>query len=394
MPMTNATPSSPMQTRQLTARFLTPAFLGNAEQDGQWRTPPFKHLLREWWRVAWAEANGWSDDYRAMCCQEGDLFGSAAGESGHRSRVRMRLDRWDRGKLNQWQKTGTVDHPEVRAVVGADLYMGYGPLSYDKATKLKNNAAIQAGEEATLRLAFPKTDQVLLDRALVLMNAFGTLGGRSRNGWGSVQLYPLPGPPPQAGEGEDGANPRAGEGAGRGGPQAEKKPLSLRERGWGEGILRDWRDCLDRDWPHAIGRDGQGALVWQTDAFDDWKQLMRRLAEIKIGLRTQFSFHSGRNAPRPEERHWLSYPVTNHSVKPWDDAVKQKEAKKLGLGNRLPNTLRFKAVQDANGKLRGRIFHVPCRPPAQFDPDIQAIERVWRQVRDYLDELDDLDRKP
>lgn len=42
-----------MQTRDYTARFLTPAFLGNAGQDGQWRTPPFKHLLREWWRVAW-----------------------------------------------------------------------------------------------------------------------------------------------------------------------------------------------------------------------------------------------------------------------------------------------------------------------------------------------------
>ena len=120
---------------------------------------------------------------------------------------------------------------------------------------------------------------------------------------------------------------------------------------------------------------------------------MCRLAEIKIGLRTQFSFHSGRNAPRPEERHWLSYPVTNHSVKPWDDAVKQKEAKKLGLGNRLPNTLRFKAVQDANGKLRGRIFHVPCKPPpVQFRPDIRAIEQVWRQVHAYLDGRGDLNR--
>lgn len=60
-----------METRQFTIRFVTPAFLGNAEQDGQWRAPPFKHLLREWWRVAWAEANGFSNDYRSLREQEG-----------------------------------------------------------------------------------------------------------------------------------------------------------------------------------------------------------------------------------------------------------------------------------------------------------------------------------
>jgi CRISPR-associated protein Cmr1 len=34
--------------------FLTPAFLGNAEQSAQWRTPPIKALLRQWWRVVYA----------------------------------------------------------------------------------------------------------------------------------------------------------------------------------------------------------------------------------------------------------------------------------------------------------------------------------------------------
>ena len=30
-----------MQRMTYRIRFLTPAFLGNAEQSGQWRTPPF-----------------------------------------------------------------------------------------------------------------------------------------------------------------------------------------------------------------------------------------------------------------------------------------------------------------------------------------------------------------
>lgn len=42
-----------MEMINLTYRvsFNTPAFLGNAEQQAQWRTPPFKALLRQWWRV-------------------------------------------------------------------------------------------------------------------------------------------------------------------------------------------------------------------------------------------------------------------------------------------------------------------------------------------------------
>ena len=32
-------------------RVQTPAFLDNAQQQGQWRTLPFKALLRQWWQV-------------------------------------------------------------------------------------------------------------------------------------------------------------------------------------------------------------------------------------------------------------------------------------------------------------------------------------------------------
>ena len=42
-----------MTMRELTYQvsFNTPAFLGNAEQQAQWRTPPFKAMLRQWWRM-------------------------------------------------------------------------------------------------------------------------------------------------------------------------------------------------------------------------------------------------------------------------------------------------------------------------------------------------------
>lgn len=334
-----------METRICRIRFLTPAFLGNAEQNGQWRTPPFKALLRQWWRVAWAKKNAYSNDIGALRAAEGRLFGTAAGDAGNRSLVRLRLDCWNPGELNknQWPSLAKISHPEVKFPVDAGLYLGYGPVTLPRNQKnptLKPNAAIQHDAQATLRLAFPSGTGPLLDRALQLMNRYGTLGGRSRNGWGSFELIP------NRGAFED-ANPP----------------------------IRDWRDCLDRDWPHALGRDNEGVLIWRTEAFEDWKALMRRLAEIKIGLRTQFVFpHAKPPHQQVQPRHWLSYPITTHRTKAWPG------------GARLPNSLRFKVRADGD-RLRGVIFHVPCKPPAQFGPDqhLRQIEYVWQQVHGYLD---------
>ena len=93
---------------------------------------------------------------------------------------------------------------------------------------------------------------------------------------------------------------------------------------------------------------------------------MRRLAEIKIGLRPQFGFTNKGPQGQTADRHWLSYPITGkHRVTAWD-------------GARLPNSLRFRLKRDAADptRLRAVIFHVPCRPPAEFNPDLAAIVRV------------------
>ena len=347
-----------MLTRAYTFRFLTPAFLGNADQDGQWRTPPIKSLLRQWWRVVYASEHlAGPSNVGAMRNAEGLLFGVAADNdaTSQRSQLRIRLNRWDKGRLASWNgfDTERVTHPEVKGrdgrvtPVGAMLYLGYGPLRFAQGqTALKAKAAIQAGEDALLELAVPAgIEGARLDRALWLMHQFGTMGGRSRNGWGSFSLTPT-----------DAATP------------------SL-DAGLDDALTTPWRDALSFDWPHAIGRDERGPLIWQTEAASDWKAVMRRLAEIKIELRTQFSFTPGKNAELPEARHWLSYPVTNHSVRDWD---KQKA--------RLPNSLRFKVRAGRDGRLRGVIFHVPCRPPPAFKPDLAAIKEVWQRVHTCLDQ--------
>ncbi|MCX8098972.1 MAG: hypothetical protein N3F11_08245 [Casimicrobiaceae bacterium] len=345
-----------MQILNFKLTFLTPAFLGDAAQNGRWRTPPIKHELRAWWRVAYAASKQFNFAASEMRKAEALLFGHAWLENdlnergqtvaARKSLVRLRLAHWQEGQLKQaqWPRDITVQHPEVRrngqiTPVGSSLYLGYGPLEHRGGTALKNNAAIQAGEASKLSLALPQDRLPLIDKALALMDRYGTLGGRSRNGWGSYALDPMDGTPAHSVD-----------------------PLPLRR----------WQDALDLDWPHAIGKDEKGALIWRTEPQNDWQSLMKTLASLKIGLRTQFVFL---NPPGTlEDRHWLSYPVGTHPVSGW---------KNLGL--RLPNQLRFKVRKTNDGRLVGVIFHMPHLPPPAFSPNRRVIESVWQKVHRFLD---------
>ena len=349
-------------------KFLTPAFLGNADQSGQWRTPPFKALLRQWWRVAMAKKHGY--DWVKIRETEGRLFGHAwlendKDEKGHKvsgraSRVQIRLETWDKGNLKEWRDDPKVYHKEVGAngrKVGAHLYMGYGPLTYKRKTTFSKDdvAAIDAGQENTLRLVWPN-DEKTLSSVLRLIHWFGTIGGRSRNGWGSLDL-------------NSDENMHV--------PALDKNdPLLL-------DIARPLGECLELEWPHALGRsDGGRLLIWQTkEPRRKWQDTMQDLAKIKIEFRTQFRFDSGNNGPF-QDRHLLAYPITNHNV--------------LGHKPRLANQLRFKVMPTSNGKYRGIAYHLPCcLPQALTQNQNQNVgnewsnpkqKQVWEKVHAVLDE--------
>jgi len=292
-----------MKTLDYTIRFVTPAFLGNAEQAGQWRSPPFKALLRQWWRVAYAAEKQFQVDPAAMRKEEGLLFGHAwleddRDEKGNkvparRSQVRIRLSKWNIGDLKQAPAIGRVAMGKNQ--IPAELYSGYGPVA--PGPKLKGTAAIQAGDEAQLRIAFPKESKI--EQALALMNAYGTLGGRSRNGWGSLELR---------------------------GEHVELKPA-----------VRDWEAAMQMDWPHALGKDDR-TLIWQSSPLVRWEDAMKLLAQVRADMR--------RAVP---DRLMLAYPSTKGTMPGW------------GNSDRVPHSLRFK-VRPEGAQFVAVIFHMPCRP--------------------------------
>jgi CRISPR-associated protein Cmr1 len=350
-----------MIKKEFTVRFNTPAFLGDADQKGAWRTPPFKALLRQWWRVAAAGEKGVDFQSDRLREKEGLLFGHAwlKDEKGKhwamKSEVLVRLTPWEEGRLTKLDKVGQVCHPEVNnprmqpcpsgtpgRMVGADLYLGFGSVG---TRGLSHERAISPSQSAKLLLGFPKKEQEIMAKTIDLIQVFGTLGGRSRNGWGSVVL----------------------------------QDEGLKDA-W--TVLHDWDflgevakeigECMHREWPHAIGRGEDGRLlVWRTPAKAAWMEVMRELARIKIAFRTSLKF----TGLSPEERHVLAYPVTNHEVSAW------------GKENvRIPNQLRFKVIRGQQGFV-GLAFHLPCKLPDKLSPSLPVPRQiqVWEKVHARLD---------
>ena len=342
-----------MIKNEVRIELLTPAFLGDAEQKGIWRTPPLKALLREWWRIAAAPEAGYR--HELLREQEGLLFGNAWLDSGaSQSKVRLALAHWRTGTLTQHVPAPKVDHSEVpedkktkKKEVEPLGYLGYGPVYKGS---LKANAALQADEAGkysnALKLAWPD-QETAIPQVLQLIHWFGSIGGRSRNGWGSLEFAGL---------------------------QALSKNNEALQ-----AVLRPLADCLQLDWPHAIGQDKQGALIWESSkSFGDWKDAMRFLAQTKIGFRTSLGFNTGKGSSRIEERHIIAYPVTNHDVARW------------GGQARLANQLRFKLFRDSQQQLRARLYHTPHACPL---PGVTLDQHaVWQKIHTWLDHNTDLQR--
>lgn len=350
-----------MLTRAYTLRFTTPAFLGNAQQQAQWRTPPIKALIRQWWRVVKAPSVAY--DTARLLAAEKLLFG-AAGEDQKpwgRSKVLLRLEHWSPGTLMP-PKGDFVDHRESPVKkVAANTYLGYGPLGAGK----DRPALDPAKAENLLRIGVLECDAASaylseVTRAITLAAWFGGLGSRSRNGFGSVHWVALGDTPPIG---------------------------ALSAQGL-QGVSIDYGSALKRDWPHAVGTDQDGSLVWLTGKHPNWMSAMKELARLKIALRMSefFEFKSGgkRGHPDPLARHILAYPAGgNHVVRArgWDQV------------GRMANQLRLRVQMDGDG-CRGLIAHVPCGVPAHMRNAVRLPDEhlVWQTVHRFFDSRQELTR--
>ncbi len=338
--------------REYTLELVTPAFLGGSDQSAEWRTPGIKALIRQWWRVAYVAEYG--VNVNAMREAEGILFGTVNGEASQ-AKVRIRLGEWKVGNLTQMPAGGQVRHPEVGnggRNINAFLYLGYGPLANaGTGVTLNKERALSTQQSNSLTIIgkdLTQDEWTLIDQTMHYIALFGVIGGRSRNGWGS---------------------------------------LSVKQNDQLLATLDDIRTittktlahCFQQDWPSSIGSHNNRSLVWQGAACTTWEAALNSLAAVKIGFRTDLGFNSGNNTPTPEGRHFIAYPVTNHSVSSWVNQKRQPL--------RLPNSLRFKVFKQANNQFVPLAFHLPHQLPDVFShkPKNNELTQVWQQVYDQLD---------
>lgn len=361
------------QTLKYEVKFLTPAFLGNEDKSGQWRTPPFKALLRQWWRVAVAKEVG--DRHKDLREREAKLFGHAWLENdldsggqkaaARASKVRLRLDQWSCGNLTK-ERWPASDF--TKAQVRSDLYLGFGPVDpppkkgggLGRGPALAHDA-IEPSQKATLRiLARDCGDegQRLID-AMHLAHLFGTLGSRSRNGWGSLHVEPVGTRPPH--------------------PVAKELVAKLLTR-----VTRPIEQSLRTDWANALGTDERGLLVWLTEvSVDNWPAAVNEFARVLAQVRGEAKgYQPSQETGRLNGIHLLGYPAGEKwRLGAWGD------------DQRLASQLRFKLVS-LRGELRGMAFHMPCSIPEPLMKKLRDDDRdwlrdnqklVWRNIHRWLD---------
>jgi len=370
-----------MKRLEYTVSFTTPAFLGNAEQSGQWRTPPFKALLRQWWRVAAAKSYGF--DHRAMREAEGDFFGNAWLKDAHdhpnhrKSRITLRLDPWMPGQMTSQSWPGgpmesVTTTADGKGTVRSDVYLGFGPVlppsKKENRPSITIRNAIGPDQSAVLRLFPDDSDE--LRRTLQLAAWFGTLGSRARNGWGSLSMTPMNGTPQLTAL-----------------PDANTELL--------KSIGLECNGCFDRDWAHALGtRDGK-PLIWVSQSFKDWRKAMGCLANIRVEVRRVAKGFTGPD--RIGGIHFLGYPAGGRWELP---EFKKGQPNKNDQEGRLATQLRFKVCATPDG-LVGMVFHLPHRFPYVLRNRLNARQqswlnehekKVWQAIHQALDGMARLQR--
>lgn len=331
--------------------FNSPAFLGNASQQAQWRTPPIKALLRQWWRVAYAADKNFIVDVTEMRRAEGLLFGHAwlgddsferngkqVQTSARQSTVRIRLDTADSTTANGWplgSQAGVAPLP-------TSLDTSYAWFGLAKRAGLPDRSGIQAtpAKESIrlLRLAVRgnQASQLRIDEVIALISQFGLLGSRSRGGWGALHIDDV-------------------------------TPLSPTQI---QRYTRPLDDCLNSDWPMSLAADQRGPCVWYSkEIFKTWDRAMRFIATERRHIRTSLKGVNGKDLRR---------------------------ALGFASAGRMPSPLRWKIIPNGDA-LKVCIFAMPHHIPEDSGQRMSAsdLHAAWRTVCDTLDAMQNLSpRKP
>jgi len=165
---------------ELELEFLTPAFLGGADQSAELRAAPFKAALRWWWRALYGNE---FKDSQTLLKEETKLFGSTDAAS----KIRILLS------VSGSLQTAKTDFPKGKKVPVKSFqinildYLAYGLYQYVKgAGNQYNRNYIKPSQKFNFSVYVPDSEKDKIATCLQALLNFGGVGSRSRNGFGCM----------------------------------------------------------------------------------------------------------------------------------------------------------------------------------------------------------------
>jgi len=327
------------ETAEFTVEVLTPMFLGGADGDAELRAAPLKNAIRYWWRITQGEL-----PHEKMLEKEQNLFGGVTGEAT-RSLVDVVVTGSVRtGAVEEEDFIGKKYNPEAGTPVSLAAYLGMGPIHF-KGKYMKRR--ILPGETFLLTVSFPKENRENIIDALSLFAEFGSLGARSRNGWGSFNLLA---------ENNSVFLPR-------------KKLLEK----YGKEIISIFN--IDKKYPFKLGKSNVQPLLWEIGISDTWENAMKLAGESYMDLRQQALPFPKEKPNGVQRRHILGYPVTKHKVETWEKNRKN---------GRMPSQLCI-IIRKTGKQYNSYFFHLPHKIPKPWDSSLGSELSVWQKIHKYLD---------
>ena len=332
---------------EFSVEVLTPMFLGGATGDAELRAAPFKNAIRYWWRIT---QQGIPPEELRM--KEQKLLGGVnsnkkTGEKAIRSLVDVTVTGDVRtGKSEEEEHLIKKKYnSEAGRKVSLAAYLGMGPVDFNgKYTKKR----ILPTETFKLSVYFPETAVDIID-TLSFFKAFGGIGARSRNGWGSFELKAL------------------------------NDSISLLNR---ESLFKKYGVELasvfasdKKKYPFCLGLTDSKPLFWKIGDAAKWQDALNIAGESYMDLRQQkaLKFPGRKQGNNPEKRHILGYPVTNHNFLKWG-----------GNNGRMPSQLRI-IIRKNNKGYGAYFFHLPHKIPKSWDNRLGKELDVWQSIHTYLD---------
>lgn len=326
-----------LESMEIEVEFLTPTFLGGANKSAEIRSAPFKNLMRQWWRIV----NGHLSPAELFRL-ENDFFGSAGKSGAIASSVKVKVTSRSGNittlnDLHKKEKDNILQIPKLNGEkqnINAFIYLGYGPIS----SKEGFVNFITPGERVTLYIEFPKKAKEMVLNVLHHAHYFGSIGSRSRNGWGAFTF---------TSNKYDFSEP------------VEIKTTTIQN------------SFCDKHYPWTFAKDQNGILCWETACFKDWKQVIREIAKLYATLR-----YNTQSLKSINNRAILGLPLKN--------------AKSIKGTDRIPKQLRMTVNKCSEG-LKGLFYHLPYMTPVKLNVDNSQNE-LWKDIHKVLDNCTELCR--